>query len=216
MIGAALGGVVNFVLQQRALTAAKAQRDDDRSEIRKARGYSLLFKMIKLASNLENLGKAVGGCIAQARRDGFAGRPYQIVTPIVPSSDRIQFLPEEMALVLSLDDKVFNEIAALDQLHNSTAAIFDLYGEKRTKILERFGAVMTGSMGTTGLTQEQRDWLEPRAFELDGLIEVMLQRSEEDGRKAWDALMHLRDMLEAKLGINHKLERVNQAGQEES
>lgn len=209
VIGATLGGVVNFVLQQRSLKAAKAQRDEDRTEVRKARAYSLLFKMIRLASSLENLGKAVRGCIAHAREEGFTGRPYQIVTPIIPSGDRIYFAPEEMALLLSLDDRVFNEIAALDQLHNSTAAIFDLYGEKRTKILERFGAVMTGSMGTTGLTQGEADWLAPRAVELDGLIEAMLQRSEEDGKIAWDALMHLRDMLDEKLGIKHKLERVN-------
>lgn len=208
IIGAAIGGVVNFVLQRRSLKVAKAQRDEDRLDVRKALGYSLLFKMIKVASSLENMGKALRSCFTAAEQEGFTGRPFQIVTPIGPSADRVGFSPEEMALVLSLDDKVFNEIAALDQLHNSTAAIFDLYGERRTTVLEKFGAVMTGSMGSTGLTQEQLDWLAPRAVELDGLVGVMLQRSEEDGARTWQALEHLRDMFEAKLGIKHKLERV--------
>jgi hypothetical protein len=215
IIGATLGGVVNFILQQRALEAAKAQRDEERAEVRKALGYSLLFKMIKLASALENMGKAVRECLAKAEAEGFTGRPFQIVTPIIPPADRVHFSPEEMALVLSLDDKVFNEIAALDELHNSTAAIVDLYGERRTKVFERFGAVMTGTLGTTGLTQADVNWLGPRAVELDGLIEAILQRSEEDGKRAWNALEHLRDLLDEMLGIKHKLEKVNQGEQQQ-
>lgn len=208
IVGASIGATVSFIVQRRALNAAQLQRAEDRLEVRKAQGYSLLFKMIRLASSLENLGKALRGCFAQAQRDGFTGQPHQIVTPMVPSGERIYFSPEEMALVLSLDDKVFNDIAALDQLHNSTAAIFDLYGEKRTKVLERFGAVMSGMMGTTGLTQAEVNWLAPRAAELDGLIAVMLERSENDGKEAWKGLMKLHAMLEKKLGIKHKLERV--------
>lgn len=210
IIGATIGGVTSFVLQKRALKAAKGQRDEDRLEVRKALGYSLLFKLIKIASNIENLGKALKSCFAKAEQEGFQGRPYQFVVPVVPSADRVHFLPEEISLVLSLDGKVFNEIAALDELHNSTAALFDLYGEKRTKVLERFGAVMSGFLGTTNLNPNERQWLEPRAAELDGLIGVMLQRSEEDGKLAWDGLMRLRDLLDEKLGIKHKLERVNQ------
>lgn len=205
IFGATVSAVVSFIIQKRNLDAAKRQRDEDKLDLRKARAYSLLFKMIRLASSLENLGKALQGCFEQAQKQGLTGAPWQIVQPIVGGTEEIHFAPEEMALLLAIDDKLFNEIAALDELHNSTAAIFELYGNKRTRILERFGATMSGNIGTTGLTQEQLDWLAPRAAELNGLIAAMQERSQTDAKQAWCALLKLRDSLEANLGIRHRL-----------
>jgi hypothetical protein len=207
ILGGAMSTIVAFVVQKRNLDAAKKQRDDDRLEVRKARGYALLFKMIRIASNIENLGKAMQGCFEEAARRGFKWDPWQIVQPIVPATDLVNFTPEEMALILSIDDKLFNEIASLDQLHNSTAALFDLYGTMRQKVLERFGAVMSGNFGTTGLTQAEHDWLAPRAAELNGLIAVLQQRADQDAKETWSVLIKLRNTLEEKLGIKHRLER---------
>lgn len=205
IFGATVSAIVSFSIQKRNLDAAKKQRDEDKLDVRKARAYSLLFKMIMLASSLENLGKALQSCFDEAKKHNFNGAPWQIVQPIVGGPDLVHFSAEEMALLLSIDDKLFNEIAALDQLHNSTAALFELYGKMRTKVLERFSAVMSGPIGTTGLTQEEAGWLAPRAVELNGLIESMQQRVDVDGKLAWDALAKLRDSLEANLGIKHRL-----------
>jgi hypothetical protein len=207
IVGGAISTVVAFVVQKRNLTAAKKQWDEDRLEIRKARGYALLFKMIRIASNIENLGKAMQSSFEEAARRGLKWDPWQIVQPMVPANDPVNFTAEEMALILSIDDKLFNEIASMDQLHNSTAALFDLYGTMRQKVMERFGAVMSGNIGVTGLTQSEHDWLAPRATELNGLIAVLQQRAIEDGKEAWSVLVKLRDSLEKNLGIKHRLER---------
>jgi hypothetical protein len=199
IVGGAISTIVAFVVQKRNLTAAKKQRDEDRLEIRKARGYALLFKMIRIASNIENLGKAMQSCFEEAARRGLKWDPWQIVQPMVPANDPVNFTAEEMALILSIDDKLFNEIASMDQLHNSTAALFDLYGIMRQKVMERFGAVMSGNIGVTGLTQSEHDWLAPRATELNGLIAVLQQRAIEDGKEAWGVLVKLRDSLKKKL-----------------
>lgn len=207
ILGGAMSTIVAFVVQKRNLEAAKKQRDEDRLETRKARGYALLFKMIRIASNIENLGKAMQSCFDQAAQHGFRGDPWQIVQPMVPANEPVHFTPEEMALILSIDDKLFNEIASMDQLHNSTASLFDLYGTMRQKVMDRFGAVMSGSIGTTGLTQADREWLAPRASELNGLIAALQQRSDEDGKEAWGVLLKLRGSLEKNLGVKHRLER---------
>ncbi|WP_322514605.1 hypothetical protein SR870_16395 [Rhodopseudomonas palustris] len=205
IVGATVSAVVSFSIQKRNLDAAKRQRDEDKLELRKARGYSLLFKMIKLSSSLENLGKAIQSCFDQAEQHRFEGAPWQIVQPIVGGPDEVHFAPEEMALLLSIDDKLFNEIAALDELHNSTVALSNLYGQMRTKVLERFGAVMSGPIGAIGLTQEEVNWLSPRAAELNSLIEALKQRCDVDGAHAWSMLLKLRDSLEMNLGIKHRL-----------
>src|SRR5438552_1038721 len=101
IIGATASTIVAFVIQRRNLTAAKQQREEERLERRKALGYSLLFKMIRLSSDLENLGKAVRQTIEDANSKGFKGSPFQVVQPIVPLPDKISFHPDEMGLVLS-------------------------------------------------------------------------------------------------------------------
>jgi Na+/glutamate symporter len=56
IIGAVLGGIISFWLQRKSLAAAKALHDADRRDIRKTLGYALLFKMIRLSSDLAQLG----------------------------------------------------------------------------------------------------------------------------------------------------------------
>lgn len=59
IIGSLLGGSISFWLQRKALAAAKALHDSDRQDVRKALGYALLFKMIRLSSDLVQLGNPV-------------------------------------------------------------------------------------------------------------------------------------------------------------
>jgi len=214
LLGAAISASVAFFTLRKNINAAKANRDEDRLELRKARGYSLFFKMIRLTSDLNTLGNAVKSCFADAQSQGFVGAPWQIVRPVVPLPDPVTFAPEEMALVLSIDSNLFNQMGALDELHKSTVALFDMYNTERTKIMERFGAKMEGPVGTTGLTEQEKNWLEPRAFQLNQLVELMLQRTEQDGKEAWAALEALHATLEKSFNLKHKLERKQIVGSE--
>ena len=207
IVGAVISTIVSFSIQKRNLDAAKAHRDEDRLAVRKAQGYSLLFKMIKLASSVHNMKAALHGCFDTAKKLGHEWEPWQIVQPIVPPADRIHFSAEEMALLLSINDKVFNEIAALDNMHNSLASLFDLYGEMRQKVLERFGGEVIGTTVSAALTREQYNWLAPRALELNGLIAELQAQSDEDSKISWEALVILRDALETGLGIKHRIEQ---------
>lgn len=208
IVGAVISTAVSFTIQKRNLDAAKAQRDEDRLNVRRAQAYSLLFKMIKLASSVYNMKMGLQSCFAVAKERGNDGwEPWQIAQPIVPPADPVHFSSEEMALVLSLNDKVFNEIAALDNMHNHLAALFDLYGEMRQNVLGRFSGKVTGSNVSALLTPEESAWLAPRALELNGLITELQSRAEEYDKEAWDGLIKLRGLFESSLGIKHKIER---------
>jgi hypothetical protein len=119
LFGASISALVSFILQRSSFAEARRQKDYDRREVRKALGLALVFKMIRLASELHNLGKAVKECLHEAQKKGFAGSPFQVVMPVVPLPEPIRFLPEEMALILSIDNDLFNEMAALDELQNA-------------------------------------------------------------------------------------------------
>ncbi|WP_316232895.1 hypothetical protein [Bradyrhizobium sp. SZCCHNPS2010] len=206
LIGSTISTIVALWTQKRNLAAAKAQRDEERQAKREAIGYGFLFKLIRLASNLDALGKAVRQTLEGAAAKGFKGSAFQIVVPVVPLPDKIVFSPDEMGMVLSLDSAVFNQLGALDELHNSTVALFEMYGKQRTAVMDRFGAKMEGTLGTTEMTEKDLHWLAPRAAELDQLVEMMLQRAEGDGKEAWVGLESLHAMLQKHFGIKHKLE----------
>ena len=201
LFGASISALVSFILQRSSFAEARSQKDNDRREVRKALGLALVFKMIRLASELHNLGKAVKECLDEAKKKGFAGSPFQVVMPIVPLPEPIRFLPEEMALILSIDNNLFNEMAALDELHNSTVAIFGIFNSKREAVMDRLGAEMNGNIGTTMLTAEQKRWFDPRAFVLNQLVEIMIQRTDQDGQQAWAAFEHLKSTMEKHFDI---------------
>lgn len=205
IMGALIAGGVSWFLQARALKAATAEHQQDRLEIRKAAGYSLFFKLIRLHSDLVNLGRPVRERIDAAKKDGFDGTPFQVVPPVVPLPGPIRFSSEEMALVLSLDSNLFNDIAPLDDLHSNTVALFELYNSKRSDAVKGWGASVEGHIGTSDLTDEQFRRLQPRAVELNDLINGMLERTEHDAPQAREAIERWHAVLVREFNLKHKL-----------
>ena len=110
-----VGGLISYLLQRQAIAATKAKHDSDRNEVRKALALSLVFKMIRIASDLNNLGNSILESMERAKKDGVTGMPFQIVVPTVPLPDRVHFSPDEIAWVLSVDNNLFNEIGPLER-----------------------------------------------------------------------------------------------------
>ena len=202
-----VGGLISYLLQRQAIAATKAKHDSDRNEVRKALALSLVFKMIRIASDLNNLGNSILESMERAKKDGVTGMPFQIVVPTVPLPDRVHFSPDEIAWVLSVDNNLFNEIGPLDELHTSTVAIFDLYNTKRGQALDRLGAEMNGMLGTTTLTHDQKLWFEPRAAELNQLVAHMIQRSQRDAKEAWAAFDKLTAVVSKEFNMNLRFEK---------
>jgi hypothetical protein len=163
--------------------------------------------MIRISSDLHNLGKAIVESLERAKQDGFQGMPFQVVVPTIPSPDPVRFSPDEMAWVLSVNNNLFNELGPLDELHTSTVAIFELYNMKRTQALNRLGAEMNGMIGTTMLTREQKMWFDPRAVELNQLVEIMIQRSRRDAKEAWTAFDNLTAAVSKEFDMKLSFER---------
>ena len=207
VFGAIISAIVSYALQKNSFAEAQRQKEKDRFEVRKALGLSLIFKMVRIASELHQLGTAVKECLERARNAGLRGSPFQAVSSIIPLPDSIHFSPDEMALLLSIDNVLFNELASLDQLHNSTVAIFDTYNVRRNVVLERLGAEMNGHIGITMLTLEQKRWLGPRAVELDDLVKVMVQRTDRDSKEVGAVLEKLQAVISKEFKMNLRFEK---------
>jgi hypothetical protein len=206
IFGAAISALVSYLLQRNSFAEAKRQKESDRYETRRAHAHSLFFKMIRIHSTIVLLGNAVTECIEKAKSSGFKGTLWQSVLPMGNLPTRVKFSSDEMALLLSLDINLFNDVGPYDDIHNSLLDLFDLYRTRRDTLIERFGAKMSGSMGTTALTKDEGDWVAPRAYELNNLVEIMIQRTGHDSEESKGLLQRTHALFVKEFKLNPKLE----------
>lgn len=207
--GAIVGGLIALVIQLVALWAAKAERKEDHNERRRALGYALLFKMIQIYSNLRQLRDHLAGAYERGLEDGLE-EPWQFVMPIVNVPDRVEFSTDEMSMLLSLgNDDVFNDLASLDQVHNSLCSVFQTYKLRRMMLTDLLpSGEMAGVRGFTNLTEAQVAILRPKMAELNDLVQSLSIACPRDTATAEDVLQRLADLLREKVGITQRIQLV--------
>jgi hypothetical protein len=203
--GAVVGGVIALLVQLIALSAAASERQQERLETQAALGRSLLYKMVSIHSNLFKLAGHIDEGYALAEQQ--VREPWQAILPILNVPDRVVFTPEEMSMVLAQrDDNLFNTLLSIDDIHNSTLAIFLGYAEQREKLGAQLPVGrMHGNVGTAVLTPEEHSLLRPRMVELNGILDSLKTRGRQDADEAFAALRALLDLLNSKLGLKLKV-----------
>jgi hypothetical protein len=206
ILGGAISTVVAFVVQKRTIDAAKAQRDSDRLENRKARAYSLFFKMIRIHSTIASFDATFTDFVQKGREKGMTTL-WQMVLPLGNLPDRVKFTPDEMALLLSSDINLFNDLGPYDEVHNSLLDIYETYGTRRVAVLSKFGTdEMDGGTGTHTLSAEEVAWLTPRAYELNNLATGMIERAKHDRAESKALLERIHALFVKEYGFSPKLE----------
>ena len=119
IFGATISAIVGYLLQRNSFAEARRQKEHDRFEVRKAQAYSLFFKIIRVQSTTVQLAKAVAESLAKAEADGLQGMLWQKIMPMGNMPPRVKFTSDEMALLLSLDSQLFNDLGPYDDIHNS-------------------------------------------------------------------------------------------------
>jgi hypothetical protein len=113
----------------------------------------------------------------------------------------IKIIPIQSLALLAL---VF--IAAPRAFDIAAPHLFDLYRTKRDALIERFGAKMSGSVGATALTKDEGDWVAPRAYELNNLVQTMIQRTGRDSDESKGLLQRMHALFVKEFKLNPKLE----------
>jgi hypothetical protein len=208
IFGAAISAIVAYVLQRNSFVEARSQKRKDRFEVRKALAFSLFIKLIRIHSTITLLKRSLDETLADAKAVGRGGQLWQIISPYGVLPDRVKFSTEEIALLLSLDVDLFNSLGPYDDIHNSLLDLFQLYSTRRNSAVEKFGAKMEGAIGVTALSKEEMEWLSPRAFELNQLVETMVQRSTDDAGQTKTLLERMHKLFVKEFGLNPGLEYV--------
>lgn len=206
LFGATISALVSYLLQRNAFAEARRQKESDRYEVHRGQAYSLFFKMVRIHSTVALLDRSLTEFISKTEASGFQGTLWQRILPMGNLPPRVKFSSEEMALLLSLDIQLFNDVGPYDDVHNSLLDLFELYGRKRNTMTDRFGAVMRGGVGTTELTREDAEWMAPRAYELNDLAETMIERTKHDVVESRALLERMHSAFVKEYKLNPRLE----------
>ncbi|MEJ6850286.1 hypothetical protein V3589_29315 [Sinorhizobium fredii] len=200
--GAVVGGLISFVIQLVALNAAKNDRREERKEARVGLGRSMLYKLIRIASNLKHLHQHFEESYA-AVDPRIHGEPWTFVLPLANHPEFVHFNEQEISLVMSLkDERLLDDLMSLDVIHNSTIELLKTYQAGRAALMEKMPAKMgQGNIGTTEFTYEETLIMRPRMVELNILVENSRERARQDFQQARDTLIALERALTTQLGF---------------
>jgi hypothetical protein len=211
--GAMVAGLITFGVQIIALRDARRQREEDRRRVQQALAHALLFKVASICKNVHAIHQHFHNCLQQAERDDFKGEPWQAVVPIVSLPEPINFTPEEMGMLLSLkDDAVFNSVMEMDIGHNSLVGGGKAYNLERIALAERLSEVSSehsvDQRQRVGgiISREQLQKLQPKMIDANSLLEQVYSSAREYNQSFRAAAMRLNSLLRSKLGLQHKLQ----------
>lgn len=205
--GAFVGGLIALAGQIVVLEAAKRARLVEQRDKHKALAHALLFKMIQIHSRIEKIREHIQECVDVGQAKQAPAEPWQTVMGLASLPDPVHFTADEMAYLLSLkDDALFNDIASLDEVHNSTVAAFKLFGDRRAALTGTMSATMEGNVGATLFTTEQFAVARPRMVELNNLATSILTAATTDAPLMWDALNRLQILFQKKSGLAYRVE----------
>lgn len=211
IVGAAVGtlgsGFVGYWLQRKNLIEARKQRLESEQNKKKSLGFSILFKMIRILSNLVQLGNHIAESKTVARKENAENDPWQFFLPLATLPENVTFTTEEMAFLLSLkEDEFFNEIASFDDVHNKTIEMFRGIDVRREWLKEQLPARMEGAIAHIELDREQVLRLRPKMVELNMLIGEVDAWCQREVPTSERLLFRLNQVLRDKVGIETSLE----------
>lgn len=194
VIGSLVGGAINYYLQAK-----------QRSIQRRATAFSMLVKLVKITSNIKNLGKSIQDDIDGAK-DASGLEPWQLVLPVTNLPEPVRFSSDELALLLDLDNGLFNRIADLDELHQAVVSLFSGYAKLRLEVQAKVGgAEMEGRAGTSRVSEEIRLWMGPKRVEMNDIIGAMIRFTKNDGDAAVKGLFDFQKLISKKLGVTKSM-----------
>lgn len=204
VVGSVVAGLIAYLIQQQVLKASAKQHEEEAKERRQALGHALLFKMIRIHTDLGLMRMHLDECLGKLETKEHAGmEPWQVVLPIVNPAETVHFSTDEMALLLSLkDNDLFNDLSSFDVIHNSTIELFRAHASQRAALFEMLHpSSMDGMIGETTLTKEQFMRVRPSMLQINALLNDMHKRCTGDAEQAWDVLQRLVTILNEKLEL---------------
>jgi hypothetical protein len=190
IVGAVVGGLIAFGVQMVALRETRRAREEDNFTRRQTLAYSLLDKMMRVHSDLQELHKALEKGFAGVAESG--AEPWQSVSPLVNPGPDIFFTSDEKGMLLAQKDfALYNAVASMDYLRNSDYQVLKRY----TEIVQTLTSALPtpvafdDSWVSVELTAEDKLKFGPQMLKANSLASTLRMLAETHHKEA-DATLH--------------------------
>lgn len=206
IVGAIVGGIVAALIQYMSLRHQTSEEKKRQRERDQALGRGLIFKLMRLVSDLHNIDDHLSSSKSRAEPQ-MKAEPWLYVVPIANLPDRIKVSSEEASLVLGQNNDVLNDLLDLEVIHGGALQAMKLYGDLRQALTEKLPhSTFQGSVETLELPVEQMAPLRPRMIELNSIIDALHLRSKADFDLAIKTLTGVSQILAERYDLKLKLE----------
>ncbi len=186
IVGAVVGGVITTLLQVAQQTHERSLRNSERLEQRKMFAYSLVYKLMTINSMFVRVSHHLEKAFEAAPEDW---EPWQFLEGYATSHKHVVFSPEEMTLLLKVSADSFNDIAALDEVHNALSDTLGVFSRHKERIHELLPpSRMDGRKGHIEATQEQYMAARPYMVVANGIARDMRLSAKRDASRTFQAM----------------------------
>lgn len=174
IVGAVIGGIIAYLVQRQALAEARKQRSDDKLDRQQGLATSLLVKIIKIYSTVNELNQHIEASLsAPYARDREA---WQVVKPLASIPELVSFSPDEIGVLLwYANPDTVQLVMDLDVRHNNVLAITHVFNTRRSDLSERITALgeveMAGHVASVPRDDPRVRNLRPMMVDVNTLVD---------------------------------------------
>jgi len=199
VIGAVVGGLVAALLQLLQQSHERGVRQKERLEQQRTLAYSLIYKLMTISSTFTRVSHHLERSFQEAP-EGY--EPWQFLEAYATPHQHVSFSSDEMTMLLRVSVESFNDIVALDGIHNALSDTLVAYGNKREKITELLPpAMVNGRIGTIVVTHEQIMAARPFIIQANGIARDLRAHASRDAERAWKVMRALVPRINLKLDM---------------
>lgn len=197
-----MGGIIGLVGQWLTIRAAANERTISQREGRKALGYAVWIKLLRIHGNLRALNSALVRAAGTAEKERL--ELWQALLPLANFPDEVRFVTEELALLLSFgDSKLFAGCLSSDEAHNSAIEALRNYSRLRQALtLDMRVDEMAGPVGSAKFTAAEMAAFRGRMYEVNSIALSMQRRLKADEDEALTTLLQVQEIFRTELDLN--------------
>jgi hypothetical protein len=207
VVGAIIGGLISGVIQ---FLSFKRQDQIEREKTRQRNvliSYALMFKIMKIYSDLIQFDDHINECKAKAKENDLA-EPHRYFLPLVTLPDPIMVNIDEMEVLIDEHNMdVVNRLFDLSSIHRCTIDLFKAH-QSLDNQLKAFIYVddIHDGIAVTGIKMEDMTKVRPLMFQIDQLFGSISERSAQDRVTAKFCLDNSIKIINQKFGTKIKVE----------
>lgn len=212
VIGAVATGAISLGLHWLTIRSARRDRKEVRKEEEAALALKLFYTLQKAVNDLEGLDRHVEEGKQRLGRLGGSGGTWRGLVPIGNLPRDIEVSPAELTVVFRQNRPgLFNDIRDVEAVHNAALKAWERYATLRQELAAVLPADMTGLVGTTALSTDERRRAGPTLAAVESLAEGLSVRAPIDAELADRTLEAFLPLLKKITGYGVQISRENAA-----